>query len=111
MSTNGMQELDLNLGQLREAIQEEYSEVALRPEQGFHFHTGRTLARMLGYRDAWLQGIPGSSVESFAGAGNPFNLGKLKSGEYVVDAGSGSGMDCLIAARMVGPEGGCLALI
>jgi ubiquinone/menaquinone biosynthesis C-methylase UbiE len=40
-----------------------------------------------------------------AGTGNPFSLGELKPGEYVVDCGSGSGTDSLIAARMVAPNG------
>lgn len=95
--------LDTDL--LRQAIQEEYAEVALAPEQGFHFHTGHPLAHLLGYEEAWLDGIPGSSLESFAGTGNPFSLGPLQPGERVVDVGCGAGLDSLIAARMVGPHG------
>lgn len=105
MTTNTIQELSLDLDQLRTAIQEEYCEVALRPERGFHFHTGRPLARMLGYPDEWLDGIPESSIESFAGTGNPFNLGEIQAGEQVVDVGCGAGIDSLIAARLVGPSG------
>ena len=60
---------------------------------------------MLGYEEAWLEGIPEGSVESFAGTGNPFSLGEVKSGEHVVDVGCGAGFDSLIAARMVGPKG------
>lgn len=97
------QTLDLEL--LRTAIQEEYELVAREPERGFHFHTGRRLARILGYQDEWLDGIPEASIESFAGTGNPFNLGVLQSGGKVVDVGSGAGIDSLIAARMVGPDG------
>jgi SAM-dependent methyltransferase len=96
---------NLNLGELRQAIQEEYAVVAEKPEQGFHFHTGRPLARLLNYADEWLEGIPAASIESFAGTGNPFSLGQLKPGERVVDVGSGAGIDSLIAAKMVGPEG------
>jgi SAM-dependent methyltransferase len=59
----------------------------------------------LDYADEWLEGIPTSSIESFAGTGNPFRLGDLKPGEWVVDIGSGAGMDSLIAARMVEPSG------
>ena len=105
MTTNAIAELNLNLDELRQAIQEEYAEVALHPEQGFHFHTGRPLARMLGYRDEWLEGIPAASIESFAGTGNPFSLGEIRPGECVVDIGCGAGIDSLIAARMVGPTG------
>jgi arsenite methyltransferase len=95
----------LDVGTLREAIREEYAEVASDPEKGFHFHTGRPLARMLDYQDEWLEGIPESSIESFAGTGNPFSLGEIQSGERVVDVGCGAGIDSLIAARKVGPEG------
>jgi SAM-dependent methyltransferase len=95
----------LDTDQLRRAIQEEYAEVALAPEQGFHFHTGHPLARLLGYEEAWLDAIPDGSLESFAGTGNPFSLRALQPGERVVDVGCGAGLDSLIAARMVGPEG------
>jgi hypothetical protein len=67
----------LDVDTLRQAIQEEYAEVASHPEKGFHFHTGRPLARLLEYADDWLEGIPESSIESFAGTGNPFSLGEL----------------------------------
>jgi arsenite methyltransferase len=99
------QEPALDVNVLRQAIQEEYNEVASHPQKGFHFHTGRPLARMLEYRDEWLEGIPESCIESFAGTGNPFSLGELSSGERVVDVGCGAGIDSLIAAKKVGPDG------
>jgi arsenite methyltransferase len=105
MSDHTLEEPRLDIGTLRQAIQEEYAEVAADPEKGFHFHTGRPLARMLEYADEWLTGIPESSIESFAGTGNPFSLGELRSGERVVDVGCGAGLDSLIAAKKVGPEG------
>src|ERR687890_1250584 len=95
----------LDLGSLREAIKEEYSEVAASPQKGFHFHTGRPLAQMLEYAEEWLEGIPESSSESFAGTGNPFSLGELRLGERVVDVGCGAGIDTLIAAKKVGSDG------
>jgi arsenite methyltransferase len=90
---------------LREAIRGEYEVVAEDPNKGFHFHTGRPLARILGYQDAWLEGIPEASIESFAGTGNPFSLGEIGVGERVVDVGCGAGIDSLIAARMSGETG------
>lgn len=95
----------LDVAALRDAIRDEYAAVATHPEQGFHFHTGRPLARMLGYADEWLDGIPDATIASFAGTGNPFALGLPALGEYVVDVGSGAGLDSLIAARLVGPSG------
>lgn len=105
MNTSVVQRLNIDLDELRTSIREEYSAVANEPERGFHFHTGRKLANILGYRDEWLEALPASAIESMAGTGNPFSLGALKPGEHVVDCGSGAGADSLIAARMVGPGG------
>jgi SAM-dependent methyltransferase len=68
------------------------------------FHTGRPLARRLGYDEAVVAALPDGAVEAFAGVGNPFSLESLKPGERVVDLGSGGGFDCFIAAGQVGPE-------
>lgn len=105
MSDQVREDQELDVSTLREAIRDEYAEVASHPEKGFHFHTGRPLARMLEYADEWLEGIPETSIESFAGTGNPFSLGELRAGERVVDVGCGAGIDSLIAAKKVGPDG------
>ncbi|MDX1623829.1 MAG: methyltransferase domain-containing protein [Gemmatimonadota bacterium] len=97
--------VDLDVDELRGAIQEEYETVAHDPGRGFHFHTGRRLTQIVGYEEEWLEGIPETAIESFAGTGNPFRLGELVPGDRVVDVGSGAGIDSLIAAKMVGPAG------
>jgi len=97
--------IDIDNDTVRDAIREEYSLVASAPDGDFHFHTGRKLIGVVGYLDEWLEGIPEPSIESFAGTGNPFSMGVLKPGENVVDVGCGAGIDSLIAAKMVGPEG------
>jgi len=96
--------------ELRDAIRHEYCEVARSPEKGFHFHTGRTLARMLGYEPAWLDRVPEPSLASFAGTGNPFAMGPIRPGERVVDVGCGAGIDSLIAASMAGADGGVIGV-
>lgn len=101
--SHGIDGLDVDA--LREAIRDEYDVVATDPSHGFHFHTGRHLAGILGYDDAWLDCIPESTIASFAGTGNPFAMGLPSAGEHVVDVGCGAGIDSLIAARMVGPSG------
>lgn len=90
---------------LRRQISEKYAEVALTPEKGFHFHTGRPLAQMHGYPDDLVDRLPQGVVDSFAGTGNPFSMGDLRSGETVIDIGCGAGFDTFIAAQQVGPEG------
>src|SRR3977135_2203061 len=62
---------------LRRQISDKYTDVALVPEKGFHFHTGRPLARMLGYVEADVDWLPTTTVESFAGTGNPLSIEPL----------------------------------
>src|SRR5215471_14856102 len=103
--TQTIQAQAIDLDELRKAIQDEYALVAEQPEHGFHFLVGRPLAHLLGYREAWLTGIPEPTLASFAGTGNPFSVGDLRQGERVVDVGCGGGIDSLIAVRMVGASG------
>jgi len=100
----------VDIDQLRDNVKSKYSDVATNPDEGFHFHTGRPLALMLAYTSEDLDGLPESAIESFAGTGNPFSWGRLKTGETVVDVGSGAGFDSLQAARHVGPDGSVIGV-
>jgi arsenite methyltransferase len=90
---------------LREEVKSKYREVATNPHGEYHFHTGRRLARRLGYDMGVVEAMPEGAVESFAGVANPFSVRTLDPGERVVDVGSGGGFDCFIAARQVGGRG------
>jgi SAM-dependent methyltransferase len=100
--TNG---LPVDAVELREEVKSKYRDVAVNPHGSFHFHTGRPLARRLGYDEAIVARMPESAIEAFAGVGNPFSQGALNPGERVVDLGSGGGFDCFVAAEQVGAEG------
>ncbi len=90
---------------LREEVKAKYREVAVSPHAEYHFHTGRPLAKRLGYDDTMVGAMPDAAVESFSGVGNPFSLRSLDKGERVIDLGSGGGFDCFIAARQVEASG------
>jgi arsenite methyltransferase len=95
----------LDVAVLRSEIQRTYADVSTQPDQEFIFPTGRAWALDLGYPQDLLARVPEASCESFAGVANPFSMGPLQPGEDVLDVGSGAGMDTLVAAQMVGPNG------
>lgn len=57
------------------------------------------------YSDEELAGLPRGAVEWALGVGNPLRHADLRPGEEVLDLGSGAGIDTLLAARAVGPDG------
>jgi arsenite methyltransferase len=99
------EDLLVDAAALRERVRDKYREVALQPRAEFHFHTGRPLARRLGYDPAAVDALPDQAVASFAGVGNPFALRRPQPGEQVVDVGAGGGLDAFIAAAQVGAQG------
>ena len=95
-------ELDVEL--LKREIKKTYASVSEQPDKDFIFPTGRAWAEDLGYPEE-LANVPDRAAESFAGVANPFSLGRLESGERVLDLGCGAGTDSLVAAQMVGDQG------
>jgi SAM-dependent methyltransferase len=98
-------EVDIDVAYLKSEIKRTYAQVSQQPEKDFIFPTGRGWAADLDYPSDLLDRVPDAAAESFAGVANPFALGPLNAGERVLDVGCGAGMDTLIAAQMVGPEG------
>lgn len=90
---------------VEQAVQEMYDEVAACPNKEFHFPTGRSSCLHLGYPEEELDTVPPEAVEPFAGVGYPFLAGVIRPGDTVVDVGSGSGVDALIAAGKTGAAG------
>src|SRR5450756_1490342 len=52
-----------------------------------------------------LAELPDTAVLASLGCGNPTALAQLNPGEIVLDLGSGGGIDVLLSARRVGPNG------
>lgn len=98
--------IDLDVARLRKEIQSIYTRVAVEPSGAFHFHRGAAYAaEMLGYDAEELARLPHETTASFAGVGNPFVAGVPVRDATVVDVGSGTGTDALLAAAYVGPAG------
>jgi arsenite methyltransferase len=105
MSLSVKNDVDVDAEALREEVRLKYRQVATNPGGTYHFHTGRFLARHLGYDEAVTASLPDAAVESFAGVADPFSLRSLQTGDHVVDVGSGAGFDSFVAAHFVGPTG------
>jgi SAM-dependent methyltransferase len=57
------------------------------------------------YAEDEKAGLPADAVAASLGCGNPTALAELNQGETVLDLGSGGGIDVLLSARRVGPNG------
>jgi arsenite methyltransferase len=105
MSVEFASDLAVDANALREEVKNKYREVAIDPHGDHHFHTGRYLAKHLGYDEMFVASLPDVAVESFAGVANLFSMRPLVLGERVVDVGSGAGFDSFVAAHQVGATG------
>jgi arsenite methyltransferase len=66
--------------------------------------TPQQIATLMGYsKEDFSSVVKGANMG--LGCGNPVALASLKSGETVVDLGSGGGFDCFLAAKQVGEAG------
>jgi ubiquinone/menaquinone biosynthesis C-methylase UbiE len=86
---------------LREQVKEGYTRVI---ESFDDAERANDMARRVGYGDEQLASVP-EGANLGVGCGNPTAIEALRSGETVVDLGSGAGMDSFLAARQVGPTG------
>lgn len=64
-----------------------------------------TLAKSNDYTEEQMAALPADAVNASFGCGNPVNLAGLKPGDTVIDLGSGAGIDVILSAQIVGPEG------
>jgi len=57
------------------------------------------------YAQGEVADLPSTVTDVAFGCGNPTAIAALKPGQTVLDLGSGGGIDCFLAAKMVGPAG------
>lgn len=86
-------------------VQQRFAALAIDPATERRFEIGRSSALKLGYESSVLDALPEAAVERFAGVGNPLSLGLPCERATVLDLGCGAGMDVMIAAKAVGPDG------
>ena len=108
------------LENIKETIREKYGEAAKRVSSGTGSACcGTGPASPAGCRDPITSNlyaesdtsvVPVAALQASLGCGNPTALAQLQPGETVLDLGSGGGIDVLLSARRVGPEGKAFGL-
>src|SRR3990172_5236670 len=89
--------LSFDIDKSREAVRQLYGRAAEEPQKELCCHKS--------YPTDDVSHIPQEVIHRFYGCGSPISIADVKSGETVVDLGSGAGIDCFIAAKKVGPNG------
>ena len=98
---------------ITETVRDRYAEAARRVASGAPATCGCGTSGAAGcdpitsnLYDAQQAGIvPETALLASLGCGNPTALAELHPGETVLDLGSGGGIDVILSARRVGPEG------
>ncbi len=94
--------LSFDIEKPHKIVQEFYGKAAEKPQP--------ELCCPVRYKTDETSHIPAEVLQRFYGCGSPMVLGEVRSGEVVVDLGSGGGIDCFIAAKKAGPEGSVIGV-
>ena len=89
--------------EIKKAVRERYAGLAQGAAGCCGDGSSSTAATL--YTREELSNLPATVTEAAAGCGNPLLASDVAPGETVLDLGSGGGIDCFRAARLVGPEG------
>ncbi|KAJ5966561.1 hypothetical protein N7481_013275 [Penicillium waksmanii] len=91
------------------SVQERYAAVANQAEPDNQRKYEQKVATAFGYDIEELRSIP-DNANLGVSCGNPLATANIVLGETVVDLGSGGGIDVLLAAKKVGPEGKAIGI-
>lgn len=89
--------------EIKEVVKSKYGAIATSGLSSDHSGV-RAVAEAFGYSPEELASIPAEANMGLS-CGNPTATANLKKGEVVVDLGCGGGLDVLLAAKKVGPNG------
>jgi SAM-dependent methyltransferase len=98
---------------IKDVVRQKYGEAAVQARSGVKAGCGCGTSACCGtdpitsdlYDEAQAAAIPAEAMLASLGCGNPTALAELNPGEVVLDLGSGGGIDVLLSAKRVGPNG------
>ena len=94
--------------QMLEAVRSKYGAVAESALTNDHDGV-QAIAEAFGYSVEELTAIPAAANMGLS-CGNPTATAHIRTGEVVVDLGSGGGLDVFLASRKVGPQGRAIGI-
>ena len=89
---------------IKQSVRQGYSEIARKGKGCCGNSKPNQFAQAIGYHQDELEILPEGANMGLS-CGNPTAIANLKSGQVVLDLGSGGGFDCFIAAKKIGPKG------
>lgn len=101
---------------IKQAVKEQYGKLARRADAGASdsccgINPSQDVYEASKiYSQSELESLPETVTAASAGCGNPTAISELRTGQTVLDLGSGGGIDCFLARQKVGPQGQVIGL-
>ena len=95
---------------VKEAVRENYAGLITSAGDGACCGPTCDIAQIAGYTPEQLEGVPDDMAGTTFGCGNPVAFAGMREGEVILDIGSGAGLDAILAAEKVGPNGKVIGL-
>lgn len=91
----------MDSNQIKNVVKKNYGEIAT--SQKGCCCSSKKISLEIGYSEEEINTVPDANMG--LGCGNPTAIGKIKTGDVVLDLGSGAGFDAFLALKKVGADG------
>ncbi|MDP3882690.1 MAG: arsenite methyltransferase [Candidatus Staskawiczbacteria bacterium] len=89
---------------IKKIVKDAYKDIAVKGSGcACSCNKAKNISKSIGYTDEELKIVGEANLG--LGCGNPLAFGKIKENDTVLDLGSGAGIDAILAAKKVGPNG------
>jgi len=93
----------MKLDKIKQIVKDKYHNLASGEASCNCSCQSKKISESIGYTKDELANVGKANMG--LGCGNPVAISNISEGETVVDLGSGGGIDCILAAQKVGPQG------
>ncbi|MBT3689913.1 arsenite methyltransferase [bacterium] len=93
----------MDFNQIKQIVKDKYQDIAKGGSSCHGDCKSKKISESIGYTKEELENV--GSANMGLGCGNPVAISNILEGDVVIDLGSGGGIDCILAAKKVGPSG------